>query len=124
MFNEVMRELEEMAPVLERQIREAEGQAVVQRKLWDEERERERVAAETRRRAKERMESRNGLLLAIASWDEVRRIHAFFECAESESGHLEDADRSQILDRIKIAKELVGPVDALAALGKWTPPED
>lgn len=124
LFNEIVRELEEMAPVLERQILEAEAQAVAQRQLWDQERERERVATEARRRAKARMDSRNDLLIAIASWDEVRRIHSFFECAETESAHLEEADRSQILDRIKIARELVGPVDALAVLGTWTPPSE
>jgi hypothetical protein len=124
MFNVVVRELQETAPVLERQFREAEAQAVAERKLWDEERECERLAAEARRKAMERIDSRNGLLLAIAHWDEVRQANLFFEFAERQAGLLGDAERMLMMDRIKIARELVGPIDPLEPLRNWTPSKE
>ncbi len=120
--SKVIKALEAAAPELARRKEEADKQAEEEHRKWQEARRRAEEEAERARQAKARLESRQDLLAAIASWEQVRSIQAYFEAAEREMQHLPEADREHVRGRLAEARGLIGEVDALALLKAWRAP--
>jgi len=57
-------------------------------------------------------------------WSVARGIEAFFEDAERRALALEPDEKTLLLERLQRAREVVGPVDALARLRQWKAPEE
>jgi len=60
----------------------------------------------------------------IENWGEAMRVHNFFNSIEQDIQRLDDPIRTQLLERAKLAKDLVGTVDPLEFLGKWKSPDE
>jgi hypothetical protein len=112
------------APALVKLVEEGEQRAAKERReieaqLRDMERkERERKLAERRR------ESKDSLLETIDSWAEAKRIEEFFKDAENRMAELPESERTQLLDRLKRARALLGGVDALERFRSWKSPDE
>ena len=111
---------QEIATLVERGEREAE----IRRREWDEQWRRIREEQERDRQAKARELSRLEMLQAIAAWDEVKRIHAFFTAAEADANELADPRKTKMLERLALARDLVGKVSPLCALEEWKTPAE
>jgi len=103
---------------------EGERKAEIERQKWEAERlESERREAE-RQRLQAIEESHNELLGIIKAWGEVKRIEAFFSEAEEQIQSSGDGNAEQLLERLKMARELVGPLRAFEQLATWNTPEE
>ena len=101
-------------------------------RLEREQREREWEKNE-RRRAIEREQalieqatekSRSWVNEIIENWGEAVRVHNFFNSIEREIQGLEEPRRTELLERTKLAKELVGVIDPLDYISQWKSPDE
>ena len=122
MVPNIVAELEAIAPELVKQLAEARLRADEERHRWNEEQRQLKAEFEQRRREKVTQESRGGLLSAIASWDEARRVLDFFESVEAEVAQLPEEDAAPLRERLHLARQLVGELDPLALLKNWKAP--
>jgi hypothetical protein len=60
----------------------------------------------------------------INVWAEAKRIEEFFTDAEQRAMDLNDEEREFILERLKLAREMVGGTDALQWFGAWKAPDE
>ena len=120
----VVKELEAIAPELARRKAEADRKAEEERREWERQRELEREEAERARKVKARQDARQDLLAAIASWEQVRSIHGFFQAAQAQLAQLPESEREQLSGRLIEAHALVGEADALEKLRQWKSPAE
>lgn len=124
MVPEIVRELEVAAPDLAAKQQHAEKLAEEERLKWIEEQRLAEIEAERQRRQKAAQDARQDLLKAIASWEQARSVHEYFDLVEGEIDGLPEAERAQVLGRLQEARSLIGPVDALAQLKQWKAPQE
>jgi hypothetical protein len=74
--------------------------------------------------AKALKDSRDDIHGIIDCWVEVNRIEQCFTDIERRAEELSPGERAQLLDRLKRARELIGPVDALDHFMAWKTPEE
>lgn len=120
----IVQELEAAAPQLAAQLEAARLKAEEQHRQWEEE---DRLRREAQARAlqeKRRQEARVDLLAAIAGWNEARGIAAYFVEAEREAEQLEADERERLLERISLARELLGSKKSLDLLLRWKAPAE
>jgi molecular chaperone GrpE (heat shock protein) len=121
---QIVSELEGLAPDLARQLEEARIHAEEEQRRWEEERRRREQEAERQRREKARQDAKRDLLTAIDAWDEARRISDFFRAAEVALGQGVGGADPAALDRLRLAKDLIGQPDPLTLLKSWKAPEE
>lgn len=119
LMSSIVRELEEAAPRLAAQLEAARIEAEEQRRKWDEEARLRREAEARALAEKRRHDARKDLLEAIAAWDEARGIAAYFAEVEREAERLDTGERQRLIDRIKLARELLGESKPLELLLRW-----
>lgn len=127
---EIVEALEAAAPRVARLAAEAEREYQMELERHEAEHQRwlEAEAARTRaeevRRRDEALASSRDQLVAVAgAWQDALRVDAFLDEVVRRAGELEDAERDRVLERVRLAKLLMGGVDALARFGDWEPPE-
>ncbi|MES2010561.1 MAG: hypothetical protein V4468_16935 [Pseudomonadota bacterium] len=120
----IVQELEAAAPELSAQLEAARIRAEEEHRRWEDEQQRRREAEEFAREEKRRQDARKDLLAAIAGWDEARRIDAYFTDAARAAERLGADDRQRLLDRISLAKELMGESKPLEMLLQWRAPSE
>jgi hypothetical protein len=54
----------------------------------------------------------------------AKQIEGFFEDAQRRAAELDEDARDAILDRLKLARALLGDVDALRRFRAWRSPEE
>lgn len=91
---------------------------------WDIQRERDRLEAEERRRAKNLKDSQDELFSIIETWAEAKRIDEFFKDAQLRANALSDENRQSIGARLTEARKLLGTLDALERFKEWKSPEE
>jgi hypothetical protein len=123
-ISRIIRELEAATADVARLFDEGERQAEIERKHWEEQRERWRREEEARRAAQALKDSRDELEKIIDSWAEAKRLEGFFAEAEQRLVDLPRDERDQVLERIQHARELFGAIDALQLLKAWRAPEE
>ncbi|WP_156181586.1 hypothetical protein [Pandoraea apista] len=116
--------LEAAGPALSSELDIARLQAEEKRRQWDEEMQRQREAEARARREKCRQDARADLLTVIAGWDEARRIDAFFSEVENAIDSLDEGERQKLIDRVSLAKELLGEPRPLERLLRWKAPHE
>jgi hypothetical protein len=121
---EVIKSLRSVAPDIAQRTEEAERKAEDERLEWERKQELERQEAERARKVNARQDSRQDLLAAIASWEQVRSVHAYFEAAEQALAKLPESEQTPLRARLAEARELVGELDALAKLKTWKSPHE
>jgi len=134
-FREIVKELEVDAATIAKQVEEVERKAEIERIEHEKQREIERLQWEAekaklateeavRRRIKAKKDSRDELSSIINAWTEAKRIEEFFADAELRAAELNDEERELLLQRIKLAREMVGGTDALQWFGSWKSPDE
>jgi hypothetical protein len=91
---------------------------------WDIQREKDRLEAEERRRAKNLKDSQDELFSIIETWAEAKRIDEFFKDAQFRASELSECDRQLIEVRLAEARRLLGTIDALKRFKAWISPEE
>lgn len=114
--------LEEAAPILVKQVQDAE----------ERERERQRQAKieERRRKARQRAEARerakqaakDELRAIVKAWNDAFAVEAFFSELSRRAATLDGNERAELEERIEAARELMGGRDAVERFLQWTVP--
>lgn len=120
----IVSELEAAGPELAAKLEEARIRAEEERRRWEEEARLHREEEERALREKRRQQSHQKLLAAISAWDEARRVEAYFAEVEHVATQLGDEERQRLLDRLALAKELIGDSNPLQLLLKWKTPTE
>ncbi len=120
----IVKELKREAATIAQLVEEGERKAEIERQQWEAERlVWEREEAE-RRRIKAKKDSREELANIIQAWAEVKRIEEFFADAERRAMELSEDEKEIVLERLKLAREMVGGTDALEWLRTWRAPDE
>lgn len=69
-------------------------------------------------------ESRGELFQIISEWSEANRIELFFQDAERRAAGLEESERVRVLERLKLARGMIGSADAMDHFMEWKSPEE
>jgi hypothetical protein len=120
----IAKELESEVATIVRLFDEGERKAEIERQQWEaQKREWEREEAE-RRRIQAKKESLEQLLNIIDTWAEAKRIEDFFADAERRAADLSDDEKLIILERLGLAREIIGSTDALKRFKSWKAPDE
>lgn len=120
----IVKELKAAAADIARLVEEGERQAELERQRWEAEQEQLRREETKRRAAQARKDSTADLLQIIAGWAEANRIEKFFRDAERRAGNLGGEEKVKMLERLRLARELVGSIDALDHFLAWRSPDE
>jgi len=120
----IVDELCESAYVIREATKVAIHEAEERQRQWDIQREKDRLEAEERKRAKNLKDSHDELLSIIETWAETKRIDEFFKDAQLRANTLPEDDRQSVINRLSEARKLVGTLDALERLKEWRSPQE
>ena len=120
----IVKELKQATVKIARLVEEAERQAELARQKWEVEKEQRRLEKAARRAVEARKESRDELLQIIDVWTRANRVEQFFLDAEQRAAGFSDAERLRLLERLKLARKMVGSVDALDRFMAWRAPDE
>ncbi|NMF87665.1 hypothetical protein [Aromatoleum petrolei] len=123
-IKEIVKGLEQAAGEIAVLVEEGERQAKIEHEKWEAQCEQRRREEAVRLAAKALKDSRDDIHRIIECWAEVNRIEQFFTDIERRADELSPGERAQLLDRLKRARELIGPVDALEHFMAWKTPEE
>ena len=120
----VVKELKAEAGEIARLVEEGERKAEIERQQREaQRRESERKEAE-RQWLKAIEDSHAELQQIIQSWSDVKRIESFFTDAEQQVTEFDSAEKDLILERLKLAREMVGCTKAIKWFADWRTPEE
>ena len=120
----IAKELERAVVDIAQRVEEGQRQAEIERRQWEAQQEKWRNEEEIRRAAEARKESQEELFEIIEAWAESNRIEQFFKDAERQAADLNDANRAKALERLKLARELIGTVNAIDHFLDWKSPDE
>lgn len=120
----IVRDLEQAVVDIAQRVEEGQRQAEIEHREWEAQQEKWRQEEEIRRAAEARKESQEELLEIIEAWAESNRIEQFFRDAERQATSLNDTDRAKVLERLKLARELIGTVNAIDHFLDWKSPDE
>lgn len=120
----IVKEIEQAAGPVARLVEEGERQAEIERQRWEAQQERWRREEAERKAAKALKESREELFQIIDAWAEANRIEEFFHDIEKRAVSLSENERFRISERLKLARKLIGSVDALDYFINWRSPAE
>jgi hypothetical protein len=123
-IKKIVRELRGAAGLIARLAEEGERQAEMEQKEWEARQAQWRREEAERQTIKARKESCEELLQIIERWGTASRIEQFFRDAEQRAASLNEEDRGRLLARLKLAREMVGSIDALDRFLAWRSPEE
>jgi hypothetical protein len=103
-------------------VKEAEREAEIRRKEWEEQQERWRQEEDRRRVAESIKESREQLSKVIENWARVVSLEQFFAGIEKRLQGLPEEQRPEMLKRLALAREFVGSQDPLDFFRSWKTP--
>lgn len=104
--------------------REAARQAEIRHRAWLEEQEKWRHQEDERHVAKSREESLATLHNAIQRWARVMEIEQFFSQATQRAIELADDSKYKILERLRLARDMIGSQNPLDFLEDWKAPTE
>jgi hypothetical protein len=109
----IVKELEKASEIIARLVEEGERQAEIEHQKWEVQRQQWLKEEAELKAAKALKESREELLQIIKAWGEATRIDNFFQDAEKRASSLSDDQKVKMLERLRLAREMIGSVDAL-----------
>jgi molecular chaperone GrpE (heat shock protein) len=77
-----------------------------------------------RRAAKALKESKEELLEIIEAWATSKRLGEFFADAERRLDDLPEKERQRTKERLRLARKMIGSIDALDRFWSWKAPEE
>ena len=120
----IARDLERSAVEIARLVEEGERRAELERQRWEKENELRRQEEAKRRAIKAHQESREEILHIIEAWAKANHLEQFFRDAESRAAALGQEESSRLLERLKLARKMVGSIDALEHFLAWKAPDE
>jgi hypothetical protein len=120
----IRKELEQKVADIARLVKEGEHQATKEREEWKAQQEQWQREEEKRRVAEALKESKKELHQIIDNWAEANRIEQFFQDTERRAVSLGEDEKFKVLERLKIARALIGSTDALARFMEWKSPDE
>ena len=120
----IVKELKREAATIAQLVEEGERQAEIERQRWEAQQIVWRREEAERRRIKAEKDSREELSSIISAWAEAKRIEEFFADTERQAAGLRDDEKVMILERLKLAREMVGCTEALQWFGSWKAPDE
>ena len=124
MGHNIAKELTNHATVISELVKKAEIEAEIRRTEWEKQELKWKVEQEKREQKEALEESQKELRQLIDNWGEVKRIESFFDEIEKVSVDLPQHTRTAVLERVQLAKEVIGKADALQELFNWQTPEE
>lgn len=121
LVEQIVNKLERAVPTITAQIKEAERQAEIRRKEWEEQKIRWEEAARVRKR--EELKKRRLDELVFGDWTQEHRLDAFLHDMTQRAERLEGPDRTALLEKVARARQLLQGPDSFERFRTWTPPE-
>lgn len=121
---QVARALPEYAREISQLVEEERVRAEEERRLWEEQCARWELEAKARRKAEAVKKSKEELFSIMARWAELQQIAAFLAEVEGKLSALGSDERLVVLERLNLAREMIGEIDALKDLKRWRTPEE
>ena len=122
--NSIVRTLKKEAVEIARLVEEAEHRAELESQEWERQAEQRRLEDARRRAIQAEKDSLEELKQVIDAWGEVNRIEQFFRDAETHAARLDCEEKNHVLDRLKLAREMIGRIDALDYFRHWRTPDE
>lgn len=123
-IRKIIKDIELNAAEIARLAEEGARQAEVERQQWDAKWQEWQRQEEEQRKAKVIKESREEILEIINSWATAKHIAAFFDDVERSAVGINEDERLVLLERLKLAREMIGGVDTLRRLKSWKAPDE
>jgi hypothetical protein len=120
----IVRSVTAAAPELADKIAEAERVAEIERQKREEEHQRWLRQEDQRRVEQSVKESKEQLTEVIRHWTEVMGVEQFLVEAETRAAALPEAERERALERLALARDLLGSQDPLDYLLAWKSPTE
>jgi GTP1/Obg family GTP-binding protein len=116
--------LEEAAPILVKQVQDAEQRHRERQAQADIERRRRQARERAEARQHARQAAREELRSIVTAWNDAFALEAFFTELLRRATLLAGDDRANLLARIETARELLGGRDAVDRFLRWSLPAD
>lgn len=123
-IRQIVKSIENEAAALIEKLQEAERQAEMRRQEWLAEEERRRQEEDRRREAQSIKDSRDQLEQVIQAWAKVVNLEQFFQGVQDRARTLPEAERQDVVDRLRLAREFVGTQNPLDFLRGWKTPTE
>ena len=114
--------LEEAAPVLVKQVVDAERRERERREQAEKEERRRRVRERAEARQRARQAAKEELRAIVKAWNDAFALEAFFTELTRHVAALDGDERANLEARIQVARELAGGQDAIVRFLKWRLP--
>lgn len=121
---DIINGIENLAGKLPDQIAEAERQMEVERRKWEEDQRRYAVKENKRRIEESTKQSREQLDGLIQQWARDRARADFLDALESGIRCQPDTERESLVERLELARNLLGSLDPIPGFRKWLAPEE
>jgi hypothetical protein len=118
----IVKSIRNSAAVVLEKVKEAEREAEIRRKEWEERLEQSRQEEDRRRVAESIKESREQLSRVIENWARVVDLEQFFTEVEKRVQDMPEEQRPEMLKRLALAREFVGAQDPLDFFRLWKTP--
>jgi hypothetical protein len=120
----VLRSLEAATVEIVAKLDQAERRAEIARQEWLAAEERRRREADRRCVMQSIRESDEQLRKIIQHWADVTAVETFLAGVDQRANHLTGNDRKLVLERLALARQLLGNQDPLAAFRSWRAPHE
>jgi len=123
-ITKVVKSIENSVEVLRKEITEAEGRAELRRQEQEAQHAQWLLEDDQRQISRSIKESREELEQVIRSWAAVVSIEQFFKSAKERATSLPEEQKAQLLERLQLARGLVGTQDPLEFVRSWRAPNE
>lgn len=120
----IVKSIEDSTEVMHKEIIEAEQRAEMQRREWEEETARWKREEDQTQIADSIKKSHEQLAQVIQSWATVMNVEQFLKGMEERVVALPEAQRGQVFDRLRLAREFIGTQDPLEFFNSWKSPSE
>jgi hypothetical protein len=120
----IVKSIENSAEIVVEKVKEAEREAEIRRKEWEEKEERWRQEEDRRCVEESIEESREELSEVIENWARVVSLEQFFAGIEKRVQVLPEGQRPEILKRLALGREFDGTQDPLDFFRSWKTPAE
>lgn len=124
MIPAIVRKLESSKDELQALMTAAEEAAAQRQREWEEAHERYLREEDQRRVEQARSESQKQLSDIMDRWASAMSVERFFQDAERRIEHVDSGRRAQLMERLALARAMLGTMDPLDYLESWLGPEE
>ncbi|SHF84136.1 hypothetical protein SAMN05444273_1171 [Litoreibacter ascidiaceicola] len=120
----IIRKLESSKGAIHKLMAKAENEAAQRKLEWEESQKRWRHAEDQRRVAQARADSQKQLSEIMDRWASTVSVERFFLEAETRVEGLDGERKDKLLERLRLARSMLGTLDPLEYLEGWIAPDE